>query len=306
MKILVTGADGFVGGHLARELADAGHEVIQACGQQKTVPEAHLLDIRDPGAVRALVEATRPNGCIHLAGMAFVPQGWENPNLCFDININGTLHLLEAVRQAAPECRFLFISSAEVYGRKPTENPVSEDAPFDPENIYALSKVSADSMTLLYARRYELPFMTARPQNHVGPGQSEAFVFPSFARQVAAIARGESDPIMRVGNLDAERDFTDVRDIVRGYRLLVEQGAPGQAYNLATGKNIRVGKVLDGFCELAGVRPTIETDPNRFRPTDYPPVMDTTRIREQTGWTPAYTLEQTLADIYATVLDQNG
>jgi GDP-4-dehydro-6-deoxy-D-mannose reductase len=176
---------------------------------------------------------------------------------------------------------------------------LSEDAALLPENPYAVSKVAADLTTLLYARRYNVPFMTARPANHIGPKQSTDFVVPAFASQVAAIAAGKRDPLMKVGNLESDREFTDVRDVCLAYRLILEKGTPGRAYNIATGRFVKIRFILEELCRQAGVTPKLETDPALFRPTDSQARLDTTRLRTETGWQPRFTLEQTLKDILA-------
>ena len=190
-------------------------------------------------------------------------------------------------------------STSQVYGNPSVRTPLNEDAPMMPENPYAVSKMSADLTALLYAKRYAMPVMVARPANHIGPGQSTDFVVPAFASQVAAIAAGKREPVMKVGNLDSEREFTDVRDVAHAYRLLLEKGNPGQAYNIATDHFVKIRYILEKLCELAGAKPRIETDPNLFRPTDTQARLDASRIRNDVGWIPSIALDQTLKDILA-------
>jgi len=300
MRILVTGALGFVGGHAIRDLREHGHTVLPseapalAEGAEGVLP----CDITCPTDLAQLVTDTRPDACLHLAGMAFVPASWENPSRVFEINIGGTLNLLEAFRQHHPEARLLVVTSSEVYGRSSTPAPLDEDATLTPENPYAVSKLSADLSALLYTRQYGMHVMTARPHNHIGPGQSERFVMTAFATQLAAMADHSTPSTLRVGNLEALRDFTDVRDVARAYRLLLEQGHAGLAYNIASGHMISIRDMLDRLCRVAGVQPQIEIDPERFRPTDQPPALDTSRIREHTGWIPEIPMDQTLQDLF--------
>lgn len=299
MRVLVTGAYGFVGRHLGVELEQRGHTPLPLLhpSEGPAPPQGAVADICDREALAAAVEALQPEAVIHLAGMAFVPAGWTEPGRMFTVNTVGTLHLLEALRATAPTAPCLVVSSAEVYGRAARPRPLVETDAFQPSNMYAVSKAAADQAALLYAQRYGMPVMSARPGNHIGPGQSPDFVAPAFARQVAAIRRGEQDPVMRVGNLDNHRDFLDVRDVARGYVDLLEKGHPGEAYNLAMGQGVLVRSLLETLCRLAGVQPEITVDPARYRATDDPPLIDISKIREHAGWQPAIPLEQTLADI---------
>lgn len=302
MRVLVTGARGFVGHHVVAELAASGHDAMamarpEDCPQPG--PSDHLADICDAPAVADVVRRVQPDACLHLAGIAFVPMGWSRPELVFEVNLVGTLNLLEAFRAHAPRARLLVVSSAQIYGNQPSARPLTEDAPAAPDSLYAVSKLAADLNALLYARRYDMPAMTARPCNHIGPGQSAEFVASSFARQLVDIAAGRRDAVMKVGNLESEREFMDVRDVARAYRLVLERGRAGRAYNISTGRFVRIGYLLEKLSEYAGVRPRIEVDPARFRPTDVQPHLSTARIEQDTGWRPTFALEQTLADIFA-------
>ncbi len=236
------------------------------------------LDVRDLGSISRALEQVRPEAILHLGGIAFVPLGWTQPQQVFSVNTIGTLNLLDAVRQQAPATRVLVVTSAEVYGSHPAPAPLAEDAPYRPDNIYGVAKAAADHAALLYAAHHQLNVMVARPSNHIGAGQSKDFVSSSFAAQLAGIAAG-ADPVMRVGNLDQRRDFTDVRDVVRAYVRLLEQGRPGQAYNIASGRMTPVRDILDTLCDIAQVHPPIEVDPALFRPNDDRPSYDTSRIR---------------------------
>lgn len=291
MKLLVTGAGGFVGRHLIPDLESAGHLVVPT--------DAPDVDLRNAPAVDELVRRVQPEGCIHLGGIAFVPKGWSDPQFVFSVNTGGTVNLLEAFRKNAPAARFVYISSAQVYGHAPRARAISEEDALEPDSLYAVSKMTADLAALLYAKRYGIPAMAARPCNHIGPGQSRDFVVSSFAAQVAEIKAGRRAPLVRVGNLESEREFADVRDIVRAYRLILEKGIAGRAYNIATGRFVKVRFILEKLAEFGGVQPMIEVDPQRYRPTDTQPRLDTARITADANWRPLRTLEQSLQDILA-------
>ena len=302
MKILVTGAAGFVGRHLLRELTGAGHEVVSLLEfPVEGMPSPVICNISNAPELAEVIGKVKPDGCIHLAGIAFVPKGWSDPHLVLNVNLIGTVNLLEALRLHAPKARAVMISTSQIYGNPPHRTPLDEDAPMVPEGPYAVSKMAADLTSLLYARRYGMPVMTARPANHIGPGQAPDFVVSSFATQVAAIAAGKREPVMKVGNLDSEREFTDVRDIVRAYRLLLEKGTPGRAYNIATDHFVKIRQVLEKLCDLAGVKPKLEIDQALFRPTDTQARISTARILADVGWSPKIPLDQTLKDVLASV-----
>jgi GDP-4-dehydro-6-deoxy-D-mannose reductase len=207
------------------------------------------------------------------------------------------MRLLRAFRRHAPKARVVVVSSSRVYGRPDTHQPAEEASPLDPSNLYGVTKMAADLGALHWARHHRLPVMTARPVNHIGPGQSPQFAIPAFAQQLIRIARQEAEPVLRVGNLESVHDFLDVRDVARAYRLLLERGRPGCAYNIASGTRRRVGDILEAMCRLARVQPRIETDPDLFRPTDRSPLLDTGAIRRDTGWAPRVAWEDTLRSV---------
>ena len=303
MKVLVTGFNGFAGRHAGAALRQAGHDVV---GGDLAIPPGGAnacleMDVRDLASISRVLAASRPDAILHLGGIAFVPLGWTEPQQVFSVNTIGTLNLLDAVRQHAPRTRVLVVTSAEVYGSHPAPAPLAEDAPYRPDNIYGVAKAAADHATLLYATHHRLDVMVARPSNHIGAGQSRDFVSSSFAAQLADIAAG-ARPLMRVGNLDQRRDFTDVRDVARAYVRLLEQGRAGLAYNIASGRMIPVRDILDTLCAIARVRPQVEVDPALFRPNEDRPSYDTARILAQVGWKPEIPLRQTLETVYADIL----
>jgi GDP-4-dehydro-6-deoxy-D-mannose reductase len=302
-RVLVTGANGFVGSHAVRELASAGFTVIGLVISpdfRLTEHESHVGDIRDGKAMEDLVARTKPDACLHLAGQAFVPRAWDFPHESIDINLTGTVNLLEAFRRHAPLGRFLAVTSSEVYGRHPEPAEIHEDMPLRPTSLYGVTKAAADQACLAYAFHHRMTVMTARPQNHIGPGQNPQFVVSAFARQIAELARtGMETGEILVGNLDSTRDFTDVRDVVRAYRLLLEQGHAGNAYNIASGRNLPIRDIFFTLAAIAGVRPTAKVDPALYRGTDKPAVLRIEKIARHTGWHPQIPLEKTLRDIYA-------
>lgn len=300
MTVLITGICGFVGHFLTRELLAAGHEVAGFDLSANNAPEGITTiatgSITDSAVVTRAVAAIAPDACIHLAGIASPPVGRDHPELMLNTNILGTAHILEALREKAPDVRFLLASTAYVYGNPATATAVDESFPLRPNGIYAVSKAAADLMTLAYAQDYGMHAMTARAANHTGPGQNTDFVVPAFARQIATIADGEDQPI-HVGNLESERSFMDVRDVVRAYRLLIESGAPGRAYNVAAPDRVPIRWILETLADIAGVAPRIEVDPDKFRPTDRTPVLDTALISRDTGWCQQFELRDTLREI---------
>jgi len=304
MKVLVTGCNGFVGRHAVAVLNEIGHDVTGADlgGPADSHVPGRPMDVRDLDSIAAVLEAEQPDAVLHLGGIAFVPLGWTQPQDIFAVNTIGTLNLLDAVRRRLPSARVLVVTSAEVYGSRPAPSPLTEDAPYNPDNIYGVAKAAADHASLLYGVHHGLNVMVARPSNHIGPGQSTRFAAAAFAVQLAAIARG-ADPVMRVGNLDQRRDFTDVRDVARAYALLLESGRPGTPYNIASGTMTPVRSIFDTLCEIAEVSPTVEIDPDLFRPTDSRPSYDVARIRGDTGWEPRIPLRQTLSDLYDQLLN---
>lgn len=300
MKIFITGCSGFVGRHAVAVMQQAGHEVVGGdliCPPAFPVP-CHVMDVCDLASLGRVLRLVQPEAILHLGGLAFVPLGWTEPQRVFAVNTIGTLNVLDAVRQHVPAARVLVVTSAEVYGSHPAPQPLTEEAPYRPDNIYGVAKAAADHATLLYAAHHHLHAMVARPSNHIGVGQSRDFVSSAFAEQLAAIAAG-AEPVICVGNLDQRRDFTDVRDVVRAYQLLLERGHPGRAYNIASGRLIPVREILDTLCDLAGIRPRVVVDPTLFRPHQNRPAYDISRIRAHVGWQPVIPLRQTLEAVYA-------
>lgn len=303
MRVLITGASGFAGRWLARACADAGDEV---CGVSRRADEiapgigSRPVDVSDAAAVRALLADLRPDVIYHLAALSHVGRSWENPAATFDSNVSGAVNVLEAVRHEAAAARVVWVSSCEVYGPHAVL-PVAEDAPLMPATPYAVSKAAGDQLARVYAEAHGLDLVVARPFNHTGPGQLPIFIVSSLARQAAeGRAAGAEELTIVTGNPDTRRDFTDVRDVVRAYRLLAELPGPGagQAFNVSTGRSVSATEHIENLRSvIAPIRVVHEVDPARVRAHEVMDVRgDPTRLRDTTGWEPSIPFQQTMAD----------
>lgn len=288
MRALVTGARGFVGPYLTAHLESSGDEVV-GLGPD--------VDITDGGAIRSAVGAARPDAVYHLAAASHVGTSWAAPVEVLRINAEGTLNVLLAA-EAAGASRVVVVGSAEEYGIvEPSALPLTETAPLRPVTPYGASKVAAEVVGLQAFLGRGLPVVLARPFNHLGPGQSDRLVASTLAHQVARNERDGTDVIM-AGDLTPRRDFTDVRDVVRAYRLLVERGEPGEAYNVCSGVATPVSEVADALIASARHPMRIELDPARLRPVELPALQgDASKLRSATGWAPEIPLERTLSDL---------
>jgi len=287
MRVYVTGAGGFVGAQLLPALEAAGHETVAADRE---------VDVTSREAVTAAFAAARPDAVIHLAAQSSVARSLEDPGSSWRVNYLGTRAVLQATAEAAPNSRLLVIGSADQYAPTgPGARPFDEATPLRPRSPYARSKAAAEQLARL-AGRDGLDVVCVRAFNHTGRGQTDTFVVPDFAHQIAAIAAGRLEPVMRVGNLESVRDFLDVRDVVDAYLRLLDRSAPAGVYNVASGVGQRIGDVLGSLCERAGVAPTIEADPARHRPTDWL-VGNASRLQHVTGWRPVHDFETTLGEV---------
>ncbi len=301
MRCLITGMAGFVGRHLAETLRQGSHECagFDHPGAKRPDAECSGLDILDAGTLDDFISQVRPEKVFHLAAQSGVGRSWKDPETTFRINVIGTINLLESVKRHSPSARVLLVSSGEVYGSpRPDAGPLTEDDEPAPRNPYALSKLAAEQYADLYRRVHGLDLIRVRPLGHTGPGQPRGFAAPDFASQVAAIEKGKQEPVMRTGNLDARREFMDVRDVVRAYSLVMEKGESGEVYNLASGKLYSVREMLDLMLEIAGIDVRIEKDPGLFRPVDMEPLkLDASRLARVTGWKPEFDLRRTISDL---------
>ena len=289
MRALVTGGKGFVGTWLAAHLRAEGDEVCSV---------DHEVDVTDADAVRAAVIDAAPDAVYHLAAFTHVGKSWSDPGAVLHVNAFGTLRVLEAASACPTPPRVLLVSSAEVYGAvDEADLPVSEQAPLMPVTPYAASKVAAEYLGLQAHLARGLPVVRVRPFNHVGPGQGPGFVVPSLAERIVGAQRTGTTSV-GIGNLSARRDLTDVRDVVRAYRLLVEHGEPGQVYNVCSGRALSIRAVAERMLEIADARLELVTDPTLVRPVDVPVVCgDPTRLKQTTAWSPEIDLDRTLADV---------
>lgn len=292
-RMLVTGAGGFVGGHVANAVASGSY------GAAEYVPPPGGWDIRDEAAVDHLIAEVQPDSVLHLAAQSFVPRSFENPRETFEINVMGTLNLLQALKRQRFNGRLLYVSSGDVYGRVPDEAmPVDEARLPEPRSPYAASKIAAEQCCLAWYRAEGLDAVIARPFNHVGPGQNAKFVLPALARQVIAIAEGRQSPLIEAGDIDVTRDFTDVRDVVNAYASILQKGRSGATYLVSSGNERSVRSILADFCRLAGVEPDVRQDPAKLRSAEQRRmVANAALLRIDTGWVPRISFNTTLQSI---------
>ena len=306
LRALITGITGFAGSHLADHLlahtdwsvagvglpADSDRNIAHISSQVSL----HRIDLGDPDAVKAVLKVSRPDCVFHLAAQAAVGRSWQHPTETLVNNISAQANLLQSIVDLGLEPRVLVVGSADEYGLvEPRELPIDEDTPLRPLNPYAVSKVAQDYLGYQYFLSRGMAIVRVRPFNHIGSRQNPGFVVADFSRQIARIEAGQQEPVMRVGNLSAQRDFTDVRDMARGYHLALTKGMPGEVYNLGSGRARTIQEILDHLLSLSRVPVRVERDPDRMRPSDVPVlVCDSGRFRRQTGWEPEYDLEHSL------------
>lgn len=302
MKALITGVDGFVGYYLTKHLLEQGDQVYGTTilpGYKNESITLMTMDLLEPAQIEAVIEKVCPDVIYHLAGQSAVGLSWDKPQLTMNINVNGTLNLLDAVRKsnANKQTRILIVGSSDQYGPvKPEECPISEERQLSPVSPYGISKMAQEQMAKLYAKSYGMEIVMVRAFNHIGPLQNKNFVVADFASRIAEIEKG-GEPIIKVGNLEAYRDFTDVRDIVRGYRLLMEKGHAGEVYNIGSGKAIKVREILERLIKLSTKEIKVEVDLAKMRPVDVPLVeCDNHKIKEDTGWQAVLSIQATLED----------
>ena len=304
MRVVVTGIGGFAGPWVAQALRERGHEVVGLGRDPARMPAGvtgHRVDVGSRAALEDALRRVAPDGVVHLAAISSVPEADAHPEAAYRVNVGGTVAMLEAVRAAAPRARVVWVGSSDAYGAvERTELPVTEEARFRPVSIYGATKAAADVLAAQWGRTYDLDLIRVRPFNHTGPGQSAVFVCPAIAGQLARIERGEQEPVVRVGNADPVRDFSDVRDVAAGYVALLERGRSGAAYNLCAGEGVSIAEVIAVLRTHARVAVRVQSDLGLRRALDVPRVVGShARARADTGWMPRISL----ADTLRTVLD---
>ena len=300
-KVLVTGVDGFVAGYLSDYLFKSGYDVYGT-----TISETYKNDkikifkmnLLDAENVSDVIKNISPNMIFHLAGQSAVGLSWQKPVLTIDVNVNGTLNLLEAVRINNINSRILIIGSSDQYGTiKPEDCPIKETQLQIPQSPYGISKKTQEELGKLYVKAYKMNIIFVRAFNHIGARQGKNFVVPDFASKIVKIEKS-AVPVLKVGNLDTLRDFTDVRDIVRGYLMLLESGKIGESYNIGSGNVIKIKDILKKLINLSSKKIKIEIDKEKFRPVDVPIVQcDNSKIKKDTGWSPEISIDETLKEV---------
>lgn len=295
-RLFLTGETGFVGKifyGMAEEIANTyGWELI---------PAPVKYDLLDSASLNRLLRQVRPDGVIHLAGQSFVPDAIKNPMRTLQVNLVGTLHLLQALKRNKFAGDFLYVSSSDVYGQvTAAELPIQETQSTRPHNPYAMSKAGAEMLCFQWSCSEPWRIITARPFNHIGPGQRKEFVVSSIAREIARIRLGLCEPVIHVGDIDVTRDFLDVRDLARAYLGLLAKGENGGIYNVCSGQDTRIRDIIDRMARIGGVDLEIAHDPERYRPSDQRQVRgDNSKLRAATSWQPQISLDQSLRDVLA-------
>ncbi|MCX5727106.1 MAG: GDP-mannose 4,6-dehydratase [Candidatus Saganbacteria bacterium] len=305
MKALITGINGFVGSHLAEHLLDEGYSVSGTVLPGTTLENIKGIEnkvdliysnICDFSSIREAISQSNPDQIYHLAAMASVADSFRNPISTFEVNVSGTINLLEAIRYHKLDPVILLVGSAEIYGVVPEDKlPIREDYSLQPVNPYAVSKAAVDMMGFQYFKSYGMKIIRTRSFNHAGPRQLDGFVVPAFAKQIAEIEKGKQEPALKVGNLEAKRDFTDVRDVVRAYKLLVEKGRAGEAYNVCSGRVYSIRELLETLIRLSSKMIEIKLDKERSRPSDIKIIYgDNSKIKNKCNWQAITKMEDTL------------
>ncbi len=307
-KALITGITGFVGSHMADFLLDEGFEVYGLCRWRASRDNiVHLngkvrlieADLLDSHSLERLIFEARPELIFHLAAQSYVPASWTSPAITLETNVVGPANLFESVRRAQITPLIQIACSSEEYGLvHPNEVPIKETNPLRPLSPYGVAKLAMDYLGYQYFKSYGMKIVRTRGFNHTGPRRGEVFAESDFAKQIAEIEKGLREPVIHVGNLEALRDYTDVRDMVRGYYLAAVKGEPGEVYNICTGKAWKIADVLDYYLSLSKAKVKVKKDPARMRPSDVPILIgDNRKFVKQTGWKPKIPLEQTFKDL---------
>lgn len=311
MKVLITGITGFAGSHLADYCLETKEKGLEVYGiirwRSRTENIEHLgdkvrlleCDLRDATSTRDVIDEVRPDYIFHLAAQSFVPTSWRAPTESLVTNVIGQLNIFEAVRKINLKCRIQIACSSEEYGMvHDDELPITEDHPLRPLSPYGVSKVGQDMLGYQYFMSYKMDIVRTRAFNHTGPRRAPVFVVSDFAKQIADIEKGLRKPVLNVGNLESERDFSDVRDVARAYYLSLEKGKGGEVYNICSEKSWKIQDMLDQLLALTNVKIELKRDPSRLRPSDVPRLRgDCSKFKRDTGWAPSIPFERTLKDM---------
>ena len=306
MKVLVTGAGGFVGEHLIRFLLHCNHEVVAIGINNGAFLKAmhiktHIVNILDNDVLNEVMREEVPDAVIHLAAISNVPVSWQKPGLTVDVNIHGALNVLQAFYTANPQGKFINIGSSDEYGLTAKAGiPLTEEMPCRPQNPYSISKYSAEQIICQFGKKYGMNVISTRSFNHYGPGQAKGFVIADFASQIAAIECGQAVPVINVGDISAARDFTYVDDVVKAYAALLESVVDGGIYNVCSGSAVSIMDVLHDMLSLAECEIKVAVDEDKFRPAEVKCFIgDNTKIKKATGWQPVYEYSQGLQNVLA-------
>lgn len=304
MRALIIGGAGFVGEYLTNHIKESySWDIVVTKLANETIKmpdgvEVIDLDILDIKQVKAVMESYKPNYIFHLAAQSSVALSWKNPSITVDVNIKGSLNVLDAIREMQNKPRILLVGSSEEYGYiKNEESPVKEETVLRPGNIYAATKAAQNMIGSIYAKAYDLDIIMVRAFNHIGPNQSPTFVVADFCKQVAEIEKGNHEPIIKVGNLKAKRDFTDVRDVVKAYTTLIKCGEKGETYNVGSGKSIMIEDILQMILNQSKTEIKVEIDEHKLRPIDIEDFQaDIAKIKKDTKWEKTIPIENTISD----------
>lgn len=296
-KVLITGGTGFVGGYLKADLEKAGYMTKITSRRKNT--DCFQMDFNEPSSIKTVLSEFKPDVIFHLAAQSSVADSWKEPEKTFQINVNGTINLLEIIRKLKLNTRILLVGSSEEYGKVTEKDcPIPESHTPHPNNIYAITKHCQNEIGKLYAQNYDMDILMTRSFNHTGPGQSDRFVVSDFCRQAAEISSGKREPVIYVGNLTAKRDFTDVRDISKCYRLLAEKGRKGETYNVGSGKAISIENILKMIIDKSGKEIEVKIDEKKYRPADVPVhYADMEKTEKEIGWKVEREIEETIEEM---------
>lgn len=298
MVSLITGGDGFVGRYLAAAIAKEGHQVVVSSNVADDSNGVYKLNILDSENIMDILNKYNVDNIFHLAAQSSVAESWKNPNNTININVIGTTNLLEALKKIEYKGKLLLIGSSEEYGMQDYSKPVNEENIMNPGNIYAATKVMQEMLGKIYSNAYGLDIIMTRSFNHIGVGQSPLFVVSDFCKQVAEIEKGIKEPVIKVGNLSSQRDFTDVRDIVQAYILLTKYGQKGNVYNIGSGKARSIQEILNIILSFSKGNINIYVDESKYRPIDIPVIeADITKLQSHTNWQPYYRIEDTILEV---------